>query len=469
MTFIYEMTALHIALEKDNLEIIKTLLSCQNIDVNIKYNLEKHSKFADMTYKANEEKTSLCMAIEKENIEAVRLLLSFKNINVNTPLKRKSESYRKEDQLVVEKEWWWSDEYFGKLEIKEEKTPLFISVEKGNLEIVKLLLPCKDIQPNLLSKSYICYNEDNIRKQKEKLRTALHEAVEKNNAEMVQEILKKWIVNINLFEKVSKVLNDFTYYYAEKTALHIAVENENNEIIGLLLSIFDINVNIIRKEYKKPHESIKEDDHNYDHWTSKKEETAIIIAIEKNNVSIVQLLLARKNIDVNQLCTFKYVENDFSLRIMEHSKNWAYQDYGERYYIEYENEEEAIKNKDENNPEYYLHLPIYVDNNAFTVEMKITALNIAIKEQRIEIIKLLLENENIDVNAKSFVRQKSQTEEKTALHLAVEKGNQEIIKILLNQPKIDINAKDENWKTPIEYSQNEQIIQLFNHYVNDCA
>ena len=37
MTFFYEMTALHIALEKDNQEIIKTLLSCQNIDVNIKY------------------------------------------------------------------------------------------------------------------------------------------------------------------------------------------------------------------------------------------------------------------------------------------------------------------------------------------------------------------------------------------------------------------------------------------------
>lgn len=69
-----------------------------------------------------------------------------------------------------------------------------------------------------------------------------------------------------------------------------------------------------------------------------------------------------------------------------------------------------------------------------------------------------------------------------ALHFAVEEGNVEIIKCLLSNNMIDKQIKDQinayffkeyynqnlmifkisySWKTPIEYTKNEEIISLF--------
>lgn len=48
------------------------------------------------------------------------------------------------------------------------------------------------------------------------------------------------------------------------------------------------------------------------------------------------------------------------------------------------------------------------------------------------------------------------------MHIAVENENVEIIQLLLNNKKIDVNSKDENKKTPIEYTNDEKIKELFN-------
>lgn len=50
------------------------------------------------------------------------------------------------------------------------------------------------------------------------------------------------------------------------------------------------------------------------------------------------------------------------------------------------------------------------------------------------------------------------------LHLAVEKGDISIIKKLLSYKGIDVNIKDSLGKKPIEYTNDEQIIQLFNQF-----
>ncbi len=50
---------------------------------------------------------------------------------------------------------------------------------------------------------------------------------------------------------------------------------------------------------------------------------------------------------------------------------------------------------------------------------------------------------------------------RTALHTAVKKENLVIIQFLLNHKNIDVDAKDEQGKTPLEYSTNQQILELF--------
>ena len=87
---------LFIAIENENIEIIKLLLSCKKIDVNeFGYHLSQIDdyKSLDNLFQTDcienifkyeeEEKTLLCLAIEKENTEIVKLLLSNRYIDVN--------------------------------------------------------------------------------------------------------------------------------------------------------------------------------------------------------------------------------------------------------------------------------------------------------------------------------------------------------------------------------------------------
>ena len=52
---------------------------------------------------------------------------------------------------------------------------------------------------------------------------------------------------------------------------------------------------------------------------------------------------------------------------------------------------------------------------------------------------------------------------KTALHLAVEIRNIEIIKLLLEHDNIDTDVKNKFGKKPCDYTSNNKIKQMLNH------
>ena len=90
-----------------------------------------------------------------------------------------------------------------------------------------------------------------------------------------------------------------------------------------------------------------------------------------------------------------------------------------------------------------------------------TPLYMSIEKKNINLIKLLLKSEDINVNEKSYhFSNNSQIHAKTALHLAAEIGDLEIIKLLLEKKEIDINIEDSQGKKPIDYSNNIEIKQL---------
>ena len=112
---------------------------------------------------------------------------------------------------------------------------------------------------------------------------------------------------------------------------------------------------------------------------------------------------------------------------------------------------------------------------------KMTPLYLAVKNENTQIVQLLLNHKNIDVNKKSIVyswkyngvfldgvqhdeesKIKEVDKEETALHNAVSKGNIDITKLLLSNKNIDINATDKQGKKPIELTNNEEIKSLFN-------
>ena len=115
------------------------------------------------------------------------------------------------------------------------------------------------------------------------------------------------------------------------------------------------------------------------------------------------------------------------------------------------------------------------------------ALCIAIEKNSFDIVKLLLSSPKIDVNTDylresySYINDEKEEEEEdtntnkdvnwiyekgieSPLHMAVESSNKEIIKLLLQNKKIDLNKVDDKNKKAIEYAQNDEIKELFQKF-----
>lgn len=85
----------------------------------------------------------------------------------------------------------------------------------------------------------------------------------------------------------------------------------------------------------------------------------------------------------------------------------------------------------------------------------LTDLQFAIENNKINIIKKVLNMNNFDVNMK--------IQKKTLLIIAIENDNFNIVKLLLSHPRIDVNLKSNNGKTPLSVAteiNNNNIIKL---------
>ncbi|KAK8893061.1 hypothetical protein M9Y10_030323 [Tritrichomonas musculus] len=181
---------------------------------------------------------------------------------------------------------------------KEEKAPIHVAAEKKYNNILKLLLKSPKIDVNA---------KNILLSQEKEEKTSLHIAVETGNSEAVLLLLACPEIDVNIkyiyaetqalsYKKwhfrISPYLTGY-YYYEEKTALHLAVEKENLEIAQLLLSKSDIDVN------DQTHTFMRKCVSTTDFEENEEEKTALHLAVEKNNPSLIMILLASKNINVN--------------------------------------------------------------------------------------------------------------------------------------------------------------------------
>lgn len=106
--------------------------------------------------------------------------------------------------------------------------------------------------------------------------------------DFVNKLLEKSELNINLLQKRNN---------SEKSALFNAVENENSDVIELLLNNKDIDINILNK-----------DDYTVDGFDISRygggfretyEKTAFYLAVEKESIEIIKLFLNNDKLDVN--------------------------------------------------------------------------------------------------------------------------------------------------------------------------
>ena len=294
------------------------------------------------------------------------------------------------------------------IKLNEENmiTPLHAAIENGNIKIVKSIIDHKDIDINMRS---MVENEE---------RTPLYFAIRKNNIEIIQLLMAKEDIDINLKSlDYYEVLDETSYiYYTQMTPLHQAISYKNMEIIKILLGHKNIDVNAITSKKIIYFYDFHEDDSNIYCIDT----TPLIEAIFHNQIEIIKLLLDRKDIDVNIKYQDKY---DFD--------NW---------------DAEKMKIKDKMRGKTY-------NKSKYRKIMDKTALYIAIEKKYCEIVRLLLGNENIDVNEKSLIKsceifgnhkrimEEEKSTELTPLYLAVENENCDIVQILIGHKNIDVNLK----------------------------
>ena len=193
---------LNIAIVKNNIEIVKLLLNCKNINVNLK------------TTFSNTESTPLFTAINTNNIEVLKLLLNNKKVDINLKCKIDGDIYP--DEIV---------------------TPLHKAIDVGNTEIVNELLNCKEININLPSYYLVNGTYDYIDG------TPLDRALEKGNAEIVEILLNH--------EKIGITLNNDEIF----SCIDYVIHKGNLKIIQLLLQKIDLKV-IKKLKFQNPKQII---------------------------------------------------------------------------------------------------------------------------------------------------------------------------------------------------------------------
>ena len=332
-----------------------------------------------------------------------------------------------------------------------------MAVEKGEIEIVKLFLQNKDLDINFVikrfsyGKSYDTY-------------TALYKAIIIKNNTLAKLLLSNDKIDPSIPYKSVSVYKNKKKIDSSITPFFAAVENHNIEIINILLSNKNIDIDcrcnkmtplfcalihnyidvvkILLQNSEKLDINVlnAREITKYDRGTScrfKDNKTYLYYAAETNNVEMVKLLLTIKNIDVNKISmhdTYSYCKvynhyEDCRIRAKEMTALYVAAKNGSTDVVKL-----LLSNEN-------------IDVNIINVEREIdqfivekTALCAAIEYNNNDIVELLLSNKNIDVNILDKKRSHDKSKsEKSALHIAVENNNIDAVKLLLENGNIDVN------------------------------
>ena len=263
-----ELSLLHLAVENENVEIVNLLLRNEKIDFNQKmtsyYNTKNSYRSEELDTK-REEKTALHIAAEKGNFEIVQLLCQHNQIDIN---EKTIDCYPSEDDtreritpihfaidnedsqivaLLVSNpkininlkttfERWWNG---GKEEYKEI-TPLCFAVEKGNLEICRITLSNTNVYVNAkLIDFYTTVNLSYMHKRKD---SPLNIAIKNNQNDIAEFLLEKKSIDVN-----SLSIKEYRFYKYERkkqmiSPLLLAIVNGNQKIVNILLSAKKIDL-----------------------------------------------------------------------------------------------------------------------------------------------------------------------------------------------------------------------------------
>ena len=369
--FIYtECTVLNLACYNNNTEIANLLLSKKDIDVNAKY--KNHSW-------NTQEDTALTLALKNDNNEIVKKLLSNPNIDLNI-------AYKYQIPRIIPIPTILFIAYSTLFTLLSSLFTLISIINKlvssKKFTVLFFIFACiyyyhnRHLIPRLLIDLaigfFICFISElnSSRSFDHILIRTFKFIIRTRNFNFSCYNFFSNINDICLIFAIINILSSLFYTeYAEKSPLHIAIENKNIENAKLLLENNDIDVSSVYKSCIYNFKDKTIDINTYDfipsgsisyeqEFTNK---TALNMAAEIDNAEIVELLLSFKNIDVNAKC--KYIV---------HKRNQLI---------------------------YLLSLSMYMVESIICIlfgrRSNKSTLDIAIENTNVEIVKKLLENNQI--------------------------------------------------------------------------
>ncbi len=472
---------LYYACKANNFNIVKYLLSLK--DLNLK-NMHK----IDLNF-------ILCYIISKGDTKTFKLYID------------KLYKSKKKEEIEEILNISYKDDINFHIKDIQNNYPLQIAIENKNLEIINLLLSCKEIHLNSKFKDvhdiYRGKKIGNIRTNYTLLYTLIKNK-EKNLVKPLLDNLSLYNIYKNktnikeIFDIENNYENRIDKIYIKETPLHALIDTGNINTIKLfidklyelknegLLDKEDIEKNLNgitehrelckKSNYHNKYEILRETPLHYAIKMGNTEVVRLLLsykeininikpeyngksplhyAIETGNIEIINLLLSHKEININE--KDKYRETTLNYAIKSGNLNI--------FNIVIKNKKIDMKtNLDENsiryaiesgNLEIFKALLSYKEIDANSI-LKENLLHHAARVGNLEMLKILLSFKGTDINSEN-------SDKETLLHCAVKSESLEIVKLLLSNEKIDVNIKNNRNKAPLHNAiekGNAEIVRL---------
>lgn len=290
-------TVLHVCCQNNKLDLIEILLNNTNTDVNLT-NID--------------DKKPILIAYKAKNLKMVKLLLKRDNLlicqsNQINPIKKAIDKNNIELFNIL-----YNHPLFNVNEPdKYSAAPLCYAINSGNIELVLQLLlnfqidvNKKSLTSNLNNNdgySYFGFYHNNNNNKKNTYITPLSLAIKVNNYKIVKLLCQTKNININKYSN-------------GKTALQKSIKSKRDEITNLLLSLPQVDVNLITKIDKKSitakSQQQQQQRNSYSFSYRRKEnnkylmgQSALHIAIQEHNLNACRELIKHDELLINEYTT----------------------------------------------------------------------------------------------------------------------------------------------------------------------